>query len=380
MPSKNQGRKSQAPEYQHLGWGVSPYSQKTLAYLKFKRIPHQDRAPNVFELMHSIPKRVGKAIMPTVQTPEGEWWQDSSEIIDNFEQRFPQLSITPHGPKQQIAAHLLELHGDEWLVLASLHYRWSRPNSADFIVNEFARLGVPFLPNFLGRIAGKHIRNKMKAYLPRFGIIGNARKGLEVFSENLLTQLETHFNQHNYLLGDRPCIGDFALFGQLYAHLYRDPGSKPLFDNKPKLVSWINRMLNPEQTKVGNFLTNDQVPKTLEPILKTLFAEQFSFSTKVIKHIQTYVDQNPEAKRVSRILGQTDFTIGGVTGKRSMFSFVQWKVQRAWKVFKTLTGPEAVEVKQWLQSINGQALIDLEIRHLIKRQNHHEVLDKKAAQ
>ena len=376
MPSNNLKQKNKGLEYQHLGWVVSPYSQKTLAYLKFKRIPHQDRAPNVFELMHSVPKRVGKAIMPTIQTPEGDWWQDSSEIIDNLEQRFPQLSITPHGAKQQIAAHLLELHGDEWLVLASLHYRWSRPASADFIVNEFARLGAPFLPRFIGRLVGKRIRNMMKAYLPRFGITGDARKGLETFTEGLLAQLEIHFSQHHFLLGDRPCVGDFALFGQLYAHLYRDPGSKPLFDDKPNVVSWINRMLNPEQTQVGNFLTNDQVPETLEPILKTLFAEQFIFSAEVIEKIQAHVDQHPDAKRVSRILGQTDFTIGGVKGKRSMFSFVQWKVQRPWKVLTGLTGPEAEEVTRWLQSINGQGLIDLDIRHTLKRINHREVLEK----
>lgn len=376
MPSKNLKQQNQALEYQHLGWVVSPYSQKTLAYLKFKRIPHQDRAPNVIELLYSIPKRVGKSIMPTLQTPEGDWWQDSSEIIDNLEQRFPQLSITPHGAKQQIAAHLLELHGDEWLVLASLHYRWSRPTSADFIVNEFARLGAPFLPRFIGRLVGKRIRNMMKAYLPRFGITGDARTGLETFTEGLLAQLEIHFSQHHFLLGDRPCVGDFALFGQLYAHLYRDPGSKPLFDDKPNVVSWINRMLNPEQTQVGNFLTNDQVPETLEPILKILFAEQFNFSAEVIEKIQTHVDQHPDARRVSRILGQTDFTIGGVKGKRSMFSFVQWKVQRPWKVLTGLTGPEAEEVTRWLQSINGQGLIDLDIRHTLKRINHREVLEK----
>ena len=127
---------------------------------------------------------------------------------------------------------------------------------------------------------------------------------------------------------------------------------------------------------MGNFLTNDQVPETLEPILKTLFAEQFIFSAEVIEKIQTHVDQHPDAKRVSRILGQTDFTIGGVKGKRSMFSFVQWKVQRPWKVLTGLTGSEAEEVTRWLQSINGQGLIDLDIRHTLKRINHREVLEK----
>jgi hypothetical protein len=120
--------------------------------------------------MHSTPKHVGKAIMPTLQTPEGDWLQDSTHMIDTLEQRYPDNSITPSGAKQNIVAHLFELHGDEWLVLSSLHYRWSRPDSAEFIVNEFARLGVPFLPRFIGRVVGRTIRDKMKIYLPKFGI------------------------------------------------------------------------------------------------------------------------------------------------------------------------------------------------------------------
>lgn len=368
--------KSRSSKYQHLGWIVSPYSQKTLAYLKFKRIPHNNRAPNVFELMLSIPKRVGKSIMPTLQTPEGDWWQDSSEIIDNLEYRYPELSISPQGAKQKIAAHLLELHGDEWLVLSSLHYRWSRPDSARFIVDEFARLGVPFFPRFIGRLVGKHIRNMMKRYLPRFGVVGDTEQGLEDFTEALLRQLEIHFEQHSYLLGDRPCIGDFSMFGQIYAHLYRDPGSRSLFDDKPNLVSWIERMLDPDSTKKGNFLRDDEIPATLEPIFKILFAEQFEFSNKVITHIQDYADQNPKAQRISRVIGETSFKIGGIAGKRSMFSFVQWKVQRTWDALQDLQGKDASEAKRWLRSINGDALIELNIQHRLKRENFCEVFDK----
>ena len=362
--------------YQHLGWIVSPYTQKTLAYFKYKNIPHIDRAPNVFELMHSTPKRVGKAIMPTVQTPEGQWLQDSTDIIDELETRFPEPSIIPTGAKQNIAAHLLELHGDEWLVLASLHYRWSRPKSADFIVNEFGRLALPFLPRFIGRIMGRKIRSQMTSYLPRFGIVGDTQKGLENFTENLLNQLETHFSQYPYFLGARPCVGDFAMFGQLYAHLYRDPGSTPLFDSKPNLVNWINRMLDPDaHAEKGDFLPDDRVPDTLTPILKTLFDEQFEFTTATINSVQNYVKQNPNAKRVSRITGEADFKIGGIQGKRSMFTFTQWKAQRVWDALHKLTGKEAVEAKAWLKTLGGDALIDMKIEHRLKRENYKEVLD-----
>jgi hypothetical protein len=166
------------------------------------------------------------------------------------------------------------------------------------------------------------------------------------------------------------------MFGQIYAHLYRDPGSKPLFEDKPHVVSWINRMLDPDKTKKGNFLRDDEVPATLKPILKTLFAEQFEFSQSVVDNIQKFTDDNPQAKRVSRIIGESDFMIGGVAGKRSMFSFVQWKVQRVWDALHCLKGKEADDAKEWLQSINGDALINLDIRHRLKRVNFHEILER----
>jgi len=363
--------------YQHLGWIVSPYSQKTLAYLRYKNIPHSDRAPGALELVREIPKRVGKSIMPTVQTPDGQWWQDSAEIIDNFEKAFPDLSIEPQSSKQRITAHLLEMHGDEWLVLSALHYRWSRPESATFIVNEFARLGVPWLPRFLGRFVGRFIRDKMKAYLPRFGIVGDTRQGLESYTETLLQRLNTHFADYNYLLGDRPCVGDFAMFGQIYAHLYRDPGSRPLFDDLPHLVDWINRMLTPEQTPKGDFLPDDEVPVTLTPILKTLFAEHFQYVKQVVKNIDDYVESNPDATRVSRIMGETPFIVGGIPGIRMIFSFGQWKVQRAWDALQQVPEEGRIDVQHWLHNIDGEGLSKMDIRHRLVRENFKEILNKR---
>ncbi|MFK7828279.1 MAG: hypothetical protein AB8B57_00745 [Congregibacter sp.] len=38
----------------------------------------------------------------------------------------------------------------------------------------------------------------------------------------LFGDLDAHFREHAFLFGERPCTGDFALAGALYAHLYRD--------------------------------------------------------------------------------------------------------------------------------------------------------------
>ncbi|WP_420588494.1 glutathione S-transferase family protein [Bacterioplanoides sp.] len=370
-----------ANQYQHNGWIVSPYSQKTLAYLKYKGIPHFNHVPNGYELMRTIPKHVGKPIMPTVVTPQGEWLQDSAEIIDYFEAQFPQHSIEPTTPKQRIAAHLLELHGDEWLILPALHYRWTEPESRKFIVGEFGKYALPWLPKFIRDMAGNKIRKMMMSYMPRFGIIGETEKGVRRYTENLIALLEDHFKNHKYFLGNRPCVGDFAFFGPIFAHLYRDPGSRKLFIDAPHVIDWMQRLLDtdgseatPAASANNNFLENDEIPATLTPIFQLIFAEQFPFNVGVIEKINQFVAAKPGAKRVSRIVGEGEFTIGGIRGKRKEFSFLQWKVQRSHDIYSQLSDEQKSDVDNWLDSVNGEAFKNLQIKHPMKRENYREIL------
>lgn len=41
--------------------------------------------------------------------------------------------------------------------------------------------------------------------------------------ESMLDDMSKHFDNHPYFLGGQPCIGDFAMGGMMYAHLFRDP-------------------------------------------------------------------------------------------------------------------------------------------------------------
>lgn len=367
--------------YRLNGWVVSPFSQKTLAYLRYKGIPHQQQTPGVWRLMRTIQQQVGKAIMPTVETPGGDWLQDSSEIIDYFEQAYPEHSIEPQTPKQQLVAHLLELHADEWLVMASLWYRWKVPQNRDFIIAEFGRYALPGMPVFIRNLMANSIRRTMMGYLPRFGINDKTQQGVQKYCKQLLALLEDHFTQNKYFLGNRPCIGDFSFFGQLYAHLYRDQGSQHLFDNTPALRDWINRLLladgqeaNPADNPQYRFLPDDEIPNTLLPILELIFSEQMPFIATVVDNINQYVANHPDSQRVSRIVGEGDFSIGGAKGQRQQFSFVQWKLQRCTRVWQQLDDQQKIPLEQWLHDIGGEQLLAIDIRHPLKRQNFSEVL------
>lgn len=304
--------------------------------------------------------------MPTVQKPDGTWMQDSSEIIDTFEAAFPDPSIVPDGARQRLASLLLELHGDEWLPIVALHYRWNVPENLDFAVREFARYGLPGVPSFLSRRLIRPFSDKMRGYRPIVGITESTIPGIERFTQELITCLDKHLKEHDYLLGGRPCIGDFALYGPLWAHLFRDPGSTHLFSKAPHIQAWFKRLQKPPKT-VGEFLPKDEVPKTLDPIFRTLFTEQMAFVRDLVAAIDGYCEKNPGATRVPRSLGDHDFTIGGVSGKRRLLTFAQWMAQRPMAVLAEADTKERGRIYTWLKRVGGTEAMDFAIQHPFER-------------
>ncbi len=354
--------------YLHFGWPVSPYSAKTRAYFRFKKLPFDDRCPTVAELMLRIRRKVGRPIMPTVLTPEGEWMQDTSEIIDALERRHPTPSIIPPGPTQRVASLLLELHGDEWLPTSALHYRWNVTANAAFALDEFAAYGFPRLPRRVGRLLVRPFAEKMRGYRSIVGIHPETTSGIERFTETLIAQLETHLAEHPFLLGGRPCLGDFALFGPLWAHMFRDPGTTHLFAAAPHVRAWFERLVRPVGAP-GAFAPDDAVPDTLDPIFRVLFAEQFPFVRALVSAIDSWCDANPGAERVPRALGDHAFTIGGSAGQRRLVTFTQWMAQRPLAAYGALDDREAVDA--WLARVGGRDAMQLEIRHPFERRGFH---------
>jgi len=349
-------------QLQHFGWLVSPYSAKTRTYMRFKGIPFEDRAPSARQLATTIRSAVGRAVMPTVRRADGTWMQDTSEIIDSLEVEFPEPAIAPGGPSQQLASLLLELHGDEWLPIVALHYRWNLQGNAAFAKAEFGRYGFPWLPGLLSRRLAAPMAGKMAGYLPLVGVHPETIPGVESFTNELISRLDKHFCGHRYLLGGRPCLGDFALLGPLWAHLYRDPESRPLFDEAGSLVEWMERLLEPPG-EPGDFLPEDEVPATLDPIFETLFTEQFAFVTDLVAAIDVYCDEHPEATRVPRSLGDHDFAIGGHRGRRRLITFSQWMAQRPLDLYHGFSDEQRSRADRWLTRVGGLEAMQLQVRN-----------------
>tara|TARA_B100001093_G_scaffold517683_1_gene600008 strand:+ start:619 stop:1650 length:1032 start_codon:yes stop_codon:yes gene_type:complete len=286
-----------------------------------------DVEPDALVLYRQIKPGVGRIIMPTVRLASGDWIQDSSNIIDHFERTECRISARPNRPVQAFASALLEVFADEWMPMAALHYRWHIDENKRFALDEFSRSGLPWLPRFVGRRLIRPMADKMRSYLPVLGVTETTIPGVEQTTHDTLAALEAQLSQTPYLLGGRPCLGDFSLFGPLWAHLYRDPGSRHLFEAYPAVCSWMQRVKAGTQTE-GEFLEDDQVPEALSPLFELILEDQWAWIQTLVDHIDSYCSANPNAHRVPRALGTAPFTIRGLEGQRKLVTAVQWKAQR----------------------------------------------------
>lgn len=404
----------------------SIFSAKVRSYLRFKQ-DQADLGPGFEDILATpelinglLAKRSGSPSLPQMETPDGEWIQDSSEIIDYCEKLHTKTTAVPVTPRQRLAAYLVELLADEWLVVPACWERWyySRPSQQPNHLAFNAQQWGSFLnpegsgaargtagARFFERVFGiNDTENELKgpyAGLIQLGCNQDTQAAWQNLLDQLLQNLETHLQSHDYLLGGRPSLADFSLLGPIYVHFFRDP--VPGFDLRTKypLVSeWVERTnaenclnarryghkyygLNAdgelEERQVlsdqGDWLAADQVPQTLEPILAIFFDEMWPYlktSTDAL-NLFTASDEHSLGSELPRKtftatpgfehLQSGDgaltvpFKIGGIASRRMVVPYQIWMLQR---LHAAMAETESEHLTTWLQRFNnGDEILSL---------------------
>jgi len=354
-------------DYILYGGELSLFTGKVRAYMRYKGLDWEERPATRDVYRNIILPKIGAPIIPVLETAAGEYIQDTTDIIDFLEARHTQASVYPQTPLQRLVALLLELYGDEWLIIPAMHYRWSViEQQRDFIMSEFGRLSAPEA-SYEEQIAhGERTSSAFSGMVPALGITEETIPGIEATYLEFLDQLDQHFACFDFLLGSRPSIGDYGLMGPLYAHLGRDPVPRALMEERaPNVYAWVKRMNNPQPLS-GEFLADDLIPDSLLPILVTLCRDQLPDVLDVIEHNSAWLQANPGGS-IPRFLGMHRFTTGLATGERIVSSYAQWLFQRPWAHYQSLGGEDRVAADALLDSIGGRAALSVPIRHWVER-------------
>lgn len=184
-------------------------------------------------------------------------------------------------PRKRIVSCLLEAWADEFWVPFAMHYRWNYRESVEFFNEEAGRNLIPWLPQFVQNLFANQVANILIGYLPRVGVRPDQYKMIELWTEDICSKFDCHFQDNMYLLGDTPSIGDFGLAGPMVAHLGRDPYPRDkLIACYPHLKNWIERIsslsyldIKQHQHMKDNETGSDDIPETLIPIIAVILDE-----------------------------------------------------------------------------------------------------------
>lgn len=353
-----------------IGAEVSYYSGKVRAYLRYKDIPFDEVSATREVYRDVIIPRTGVRFIPVLISADDVAIQDSTAIIDFLEQHHPTPSIYPSTPLQRLLALLLEVYCDEWLIIPAMHYRWNVPENREFAIREFGRLSAPAASSEEQRAIGEKLSGPFAGALPHLGVSATTREAIEASYRVLLQDFDTHLESQPFLFGTRPSIGDFSLFGPLYAHLYRDPYSGRLMkQHAPRVAQWVERMNQPQPCS-GDFLAADDIPASLEPLLRRMFAEQGPVLANTLASIEAWAAAH-EDPALPRSIGRHAFSLGESSGERSINPFTIWRWQRPYDHYHALTGIERRRADALLERVGGLETLHVPIRRRLQRMNNH---------
>lgn len=348
------------PSFIQIGIPLSYFSAKTRSYLLHKGIPFEERGPTLTEFAFTLQRHTGARALPVLRTPEGEWLQDTSVIIDTLERRFPDRPALPHTPVQRFVALLLELWVDELWVPLAMHTRWSHPENVPFFIEDAAQHMLPGLPLWLRRAAGRHVARQMQSYLEAVGVAPAQHAVMDRFLSVQLDALEAHFRRHAFLLGDRPCLADYSLAGPLWAHIGRDPWPRrELIAPRPALARWIERTMDPASA-TGELLADDALPQTLDMALDSALRDLLPWLRAACTALRASPVLPAGSGHARRIFDPVEYPLGNGMHRRGVTSYSVWMLRRLLGDFRNQPPAAQQRVQEWLGARNAEGILTLD--------------------
>ena len=252
--------------FQVFGANQSYFTRKMTGYLDYKGIHW--RLWRVGGMPPDLVARGFPGGIPAIETPEGELMWDSTAMIEYLERRCPEPAVLPADPVLLFLCYLVDDLCDEWLYRPAVGSRWFIEENTRAGGYELGREMAVRLP-----LSGDQAHAMTAAFVrSSCGPLGVTAENIQSWVDEVLrpwmrtlgAQLETT----PYLLGSRPSLADFAIFGGSAAHYANDPACRRWMDeDAPAMVRHFHRILEPWGGEPGEWLAPDGLPETLIAVL-----------------------------------------------------------------------------------------------------------------
>jgi glutathione S-transferase len=379
-------------------WGTphSLYTGKARCCLIKKGLTFVERCSSHPDYKTRVRPAVGLVTFPVLETPDGEFIQDSTDIVtylDSLDTLAPENSMTPFTPIQLAVARLIDGFGLEGMLQVAMHYRWSyRDEQELFLQTEFGRGLYAGPDREARRAAGRRVMEFFSSSLPALGITPHTIPSIETAYEELLEALDIHFQSYPYVMGWRVSIADLGLIAPMYAHLGRDPYPTALMKKRaPNVARWVERMQLPNTpdgeyaAHVADWLPDDAIPATLEPVMALMFKDWGPQLRADISIYQQWLDGQPgieaghlinfnDGRLVHPTLGMVSYTWRGVQVQRASAMHGLWLFQMAQAAAQSMPAGAVQRLAALLERTEGQDLMALPMPRPMERRNNVLVL------
>lgn len=374
----------------YILWGgpLSLYTGKVRSYLIKKGLAYRECFPSHDVFTTRILPAIGFFVVPVLEAPDGEIVQDTSDIIDFLERKFPQPRLFPSTPVQRTIAMLIDAFASEALLRPAMHYRWSyRAQQERFLRAEFGRAGSASPDPAQREAVAAPFMQAMNNHLPPLGITPETIPAIERAHEELLDVLDRHFLTQPYIFGGRPSIADFGLMAPLFAHLGRDPYPATLMKNRaPNVFRWTERMNQPgffDGEFAGldeNYPPGDAIPDTLEPLLTLIFAdwgpELLAIAEQYTAWVHARTSLKPGAivsatgdRALHASIGDIRFEFRGSVLTCTAKIHALWHFDQAAAQARTLKGAAKTLFDSLIRRTGGERVMAITLARPLKREN-----------
>jgi len=363
------------------GTPLSLFTGRARSYLIKAGIDYRETTPtSTHYAKHVVPKAGGRQGMPTIELANGTVIRDGAAIVDHFESESGSR-FSPMTPKQRIISRLFDVIGAEGMLRPAMHYRWNFPEeNLDFLRFHFQSV-IPPGPN--REAMADAAADNMRAACRGFGVVPDTIETVETLYLEMLAKLDAHFAQYPYLLGGRPCIGDFGMIAPFYGHLGRDPKPLSLMQAQAiRLFRWVERMNRPEpdlgefENQQDQYLADDEIPATLINLLKHIAIDFVAETQAAADSINKWIAIQPElpaATTAERVLGNATFEVRGTAINAWAQPYRFFLLQRVQDEFAEMDEASQHAVHALLTACDMAEVLETKLSRRIGRTDNLEV-------
>ncbi|MEM7688551.1 MAG: glutathione S-transferase N-terminal domain-containing protein [Pseudomonadota bacterium] len=359
----------------------SLYTGRARAYLIKAGIPYRELSPSDPHFQNEvIAKAGGKLGLPTVELPDGTVIRDGAAIIDQFEGAGGH-AFSPTTPKQRFFSRLFDAIGAEGLLRPAMHYRWNfEAENLDYLIHHFEML-MP--PGPKGAAMARKAADRMRAAARAFGVNEETSAMVEELYAEALAAMEAHFAAQPYLLGSKPCVGDFGLYAPMFGHLGRDPKPLAMMASKAvRVFRWVERMGRETSDLVEfdpsgeSYLADDAIPATLIDLLKALAVDFVPETLAAADTINAWIAAQDDLAPMTpceRMAGFCQFEVRGVTVSAMAQPYRFYLLARAQAEREAMDDETRAELDALLEQAGMSALMEAKLTRQMGFEDNREV-------